>query len=334
MKVFVSIPKATWVFNAFLPPKVLSYSAAHFEMAFSPCNRHLTPEEFSLAVKDADAVVTCWGHPRITYEMLSGSKVKVIAHTGGSVADLVDQSLYDNGIRVISGNLLYAESVAEGTIAYILSGLRHIPDYVNLVKSGGWETSFLSTEGLLDQTVGIVGFGTISRILIEMLQPFRVKIKIYSSHEIPKSFLEAHHAQQVPLNEIFSSCKVVSIHTALTEKSRGFIGKKQFDLLQQGALFINTARGALIQEDEMIEALEGHRFYAVLDVYRSEPLPADSPLRKMDHVYCVPHKAGPTQDRWPRISKLLFDDLLKYFSGQQMELEINAHSTARMTKNS
>lgn len=304
-----------------------------FEVVYSTHDRQLTEEEFLAETKDFDAVITGWSHPCITAKMLSGSKVKVIAHVGGSVGDLIDPSVFEEtNVRVLSGNLLYAESVAEGALAYMLTGLRQIPYYVQDVKNGGWRSGGFFSEGLLDQTVGIVGLGAISRILIRMLQMFRVKVKIYSSYPIDEDFLKENNATQASLEEIFSTCKIVSIHSAMSPKTEGMIGKEHFALLQDGALLVNTARGAVIREEEMIDALKENRFSAVLDVFCQEPIAEDSPLRELENVYCIPHMGGPTLDRRGHITMRLGDNIEKFARGEEMELEIKADAAKRMTK--
>ena len=117
----------------------------------------------------------------------------------------------------------------------------------------------------------------------------------------------------------------------MNEKTKEMIRKQHFDLLQNDAVFINTARGGIIEENEMIEALKEKRFRAVLDVYQEEPLAYNSELRKLENVYCMPHQAGPTVDRRPRIAKCLIDNIVKFEKGEKMELEITKESASRMT---
>ena len=303
----------------------------HFEVAYSPFDRHLLPEEIKEYAADADVLMTGWAHCMLSAEILKGTSIKITAHTGGSVADYVEPSVYETGIRVISGNLLYAESVAEGVIGYMMMALRYLPENVESVRQGAWRIP-QTNEGLLDQTIGIVGMGTISRFLISMLKPFRPNLKIYSGHSIDAAYLQENNAQQVSLEEIFSTCKIVSLHSALNDRSRGMIGKEHFDLLQDGALFLNTARGAIIREEEMIAALEENRFKAVLDVFCKEPLAADSRLRSLPNVYCTPHVAGPTVDRRPSVVIALGEDLCRYEAGQTMIHEIAPEIAKRMTR--
>ena len=331
MKLFVSIPDNTEVMRTFVSDDVKKYLEERFEVVYSPLDRQIKPEEIAEYAKDADAIMTGWGHPLITGDVLQNTSIKLIVHTGGSVGSLVDQTVYEKGVKVISGNNMYADSVAEGVLAYMFTVLRKIPDYVSNIRNGGWKLGADYSEGLLDQMVGIVGMGAISKRVIKLLRPFGVSVKLYSSYPIDAAFLEENHAVQTSLEEIFSSCKIVSLHSSMNEKTRGMIGKEHFDLLQDGAVFINTARGKIVREEEMIEALKENRFRAILDVYYQEPLAQDCELRNLSNVYCMPHMAGPTTDRRPVITKRLADNMVKFEKGQDMDLEISREYAKRMT---
>lgn len=333
MKVFVSVPQNHRVRKSFFKKEVEEYLEERFEVTYSPLDRQLEPEEIAEYAKDAEVIMTGWGHPMITGKALENTKIKLIVHIGGSVADYVNDEVYEKSVRVISGNELFAESVAEGTIAYMMLALRKMPDYVEDMRQGNWKSDVCPpTEGILDQTIGIIGVGAISRILIQMLKPFRVRLKLYSGYPIDEEFLKEHNAVQTSLEDIFATCKIVSLHSSLTERTKGMIGKEHFDLLQDGAVFVNTARGAIIREDEMIEALKENRFRAVLDVYCQEPLDVNSPLRTMKNVYCMPHKGGPTSDRAAMITMRLADEVVHFAEGKAIKYEISNEYAKRMTK--
>lgn len=331
MKLFVSIPGNTEVMRSFVPEDVKKYLEERFEVVYSPLDCQIKAEEIAQYAGDADAIMTGWGHPMITGEVLENTSIKLVVHTGGSVGSLVDQGVYDRGVRVLSGNNMYADSVAEGVLAYMFTALRKIPDYISCTKNGGWRLGNDYSEGLLDQTVGIVGMGAISKRVIKLLRPFNVSLKLYSGYPINQAYLAENNAVQASLEEIFSTCKIVSLHSAMNERTRGMIGKEHFDLLQDGAVFINTARGRIVREEEMIEALKENRFRAMLDVYYQEPLAQDCELRSLPNVYCMPHMAGPTTDRRPVITKRLADNLVKFEQGQEMDLEISREYAMRMT---
>ena len=262
-----------------------------------------------------------------------GSNTPRAAQESWTVANLVDDGTYDRGITVLSCNRLYAESVAEGTLAYILTAQRRIPDYIADVRNGSWRTEASVWEGLIGKTVGIVGMGTISRLLIPLLVPFRVKLRYFSHYPVDKAFEEKYGLERVSLEELFSSCDIVTLHSALNTDNRSLIGKELLSLLKDNALFVNTARGDVVDEDALISALREKRFRALLDVYRKEPLAEDNPLRALPNVYPLPHMAGPTLDRRAPIARALIDDMVRFFEGDpHPELEITKAAAKRMTK--
>lgn len=331
MKIFVSMPIDSLVRKTFFTPPACTYLEKYFEVAYSPLHRQLQPEEIVAYAKDADVIMTGWSHPKIETKYLEGTTVKIIAHTGGSVADYVAEDVFDAGITVLSGNELYAESVAEGTLGYMLMALRAMPEHISAVRSGGWDPP-CPTEGLFDQTVGLIGFGAVSRKLAAMLRPFRAAIKIYSARAIDPEWLTQTGAEQTSLEDIFSSCKLVSLHTSLRPQTRNMIRKKHFDLLAEDAIFLNTARGPIINQAELVHALLENRFRAVLDVFDQEPLESNNLLRKLPNVYSFPHKAGPTIDRRPMVLKALGEDILRLSRGEPLQYEISPQQATYMTR--
>ena len=324
----------TEVLDSFLGGEPMQELKKNFTVRKNTLGRAYTEEELRIEAHNSDVLISGWGIASLGNGICSNSRVKLIAHTGGSVGDLVDDTVYSSNIKVISGNELFAESVAEGTLAYIMSALRRIPDEVNSLKEGGWGVHGLRNKGIIGKTIGIIGYGMISRHLVRMLAPFRTNILIYSSHPIPTAFLEEKNARQASLNEIFLSSDIVSLHSSLNAKTIGMIGKEHFDLLKNGSVFVNTARGAIIREEELIDALRENRFFAVLDVFAKEPLQADSPLRSMDNVYLLPHKAGPTYDFRKNIGAAIVEDIIAFSEGRSLRYEISSDYASRMTRHS
>lgn len=331
-KLFVAIPDSA-VKATFLPAHVLEKLESKFEVTYNRTGRNLTKEEMKLALKGQEAVITGWGNCMLDKEVLEDNvSLKLIVHTGGTVGNLVDSCAYDKNIVVYSGNIMYAESVAEGVLAYMLLSQRRIFDYISAVKNGGWRTEADCWEGLLDKTVGIVGLGTISSILLSYLKMFRVHVKLFTHYPPDEAFLKKNNITLTTLEDVFANCDIVSVHSALNTENRGLIRKEHFELLKDNALFINTSRGAVIDEAALTECLKSGRFRAVLDVYEQEPLALDSALRKLDNVYCIPHMAGPTQDRRERITSALIDEAEQFFKGSRgSRFEITREYARRMT---
>ena len=326
MKIFVNIPEG-FRNNSFITPAIKDYLKKVGEVTYNNSSSPLGGDELGYALKDADVVITGWGQPIISKENIGN--VKLIVHTGGTVGGIVDIGVFDLGVTVISGNNYYAESVAEGTLSYMLYALRNMGHYGSIIKNGEW-TWEARTEGLIGQSVGIVSYGAISSRLIPKLRLFTDKIKVYSTHE-DEALAKREGFSYATLDEIFSTCKIVSVHTAKNPETYHMINKKHFDMLRDGALFINTSRGAVIDEQALIEALKENRFKALLDVYETEPLKEDNELRSLSNVMLFPHMAGPTYDMRERITGYLIDDIVRFEKGEKLRNEITKEVAIQMT---
>lgn len=326
MRIFVNIPEG-FRNNSFITPAIKEYLAEVGEVTYNQGSSPLGGDELGYALKDADVVITGWGQPIITKDNIGN--VKLIVHTGGTVGGIVDIGVFDLGVTVLSGNNYYAESVAEGTLSYMLYALRNMGHYGSIMKKGEW-TWEAKTEGLIGQSVGIVSYGAISSRLIPKLRLFTDKIKVYSTHK-DEALAKREGFSYASLEEIFAGCKIVSVHTAKNPETYHMINKKHFDLISDGALFINTSRGAVIDEEALIEALKQNRFKALLDVYETEPPKEDNELKSLDNVMLFPHMAGPTYDMRERITGYLIDDIVRFKKGEKPENEVTKEIAIQMT---
>lgn len=330
MNIYVATPKGKER-DTFLPKENIDFLESLGNVAWNESSSHLTPEKLREALPDVDVVVCGWGCPRFTEEVLEkANRLKLIAYTCGSVSNLVSDALYQRGIRVVCGNEAFARSVAEGTLAYMLTALRNIPYISNYTQEKGWAPRIHLGDSLLDQTVGIVGYGAISRYLLDMLRPFNVKVKLYSGHMTDEQAQELG-VQKASLEEIFSSCKVVSLHCARNPQNYHLINARLLSMLQDGAVLVNTARGDVIDEQALICEARTGRFRVVLDVYEQEPLPMESGLRGLENVILMPHQGGPTVDKRPAAARLVLDDIDRFQRGIPMQNEISASRAAMMT---
>lgn len=336
MKILVTIPQGA-TFDSFVYPETVERMRKMGNVTLYETTAQITHEELCEKIKGVDIVITGWGSPKIDEEVLEhADSLKYIAHTGGSVARYVCEEAYKRGIIVMSGNEMYAESVAEGVIAYMLASLRLIPRVSHaLSMEGKWQGPNLAenfTKGLLDRTVGIVSYGTISKYLLPLLKPFHTKIKIYSRKSLPQELLNEYNAEQVSLEDLFATCDIISLQTAKNPHTIGMINKKHLSLIKDGALFMNTARGAVVNEEDLLDEIKKDRIFVMLDVYHREPVTADSPLVGHDKVMLMPHMAGPTVDRRDAITNALLTDIENHMANKPTRLEIPWEIARDMTQ--
>lgn len=334
MNILVTMPVGA-IRESFVPKQVRDRLESVANVEYNSMTRNFTPEELRERLAGKDVAITGWGTTLFDETVLEGNDtLRLIAHTGGSVTPVMSDYAYDKGIRVISGNDMYAESVAESVIAYSLAALRKIPDYLDRTKNGDWYHAGEVWEGLLDQTVGIIGFGMTSRHLFRMGKAFRLKFKVLEKPYLTKEVQEEYGFETASLEEIFSTCKIVSLHCGMTKSYYHLVNSRLLGMMPEGALLINTARGPVIDENDLIAELKRGRIRAILDVYEQEPLPADSELRTLPNAYCVPHMGGPTFDRRWMITMALTDDILRMERGEAMRLEINREYASHMSDRS
>ncbi len=331
MKILVTAPEGI-IRESFLPKQVRDRLETIADVEYNCTDHNWTPNELREKLAGVDVALTGWGTALFDgYVLEKADKLKLIAHTGGSVTPVMSDEAYDRGIRVISGNDMYAESVAESVIAYALTALRKIPDYLERTGNGGWYENGEVWEGLLDQTVGIIGFGMTSRHLMRMGRAFRLKFKVLEKPYLTEDVQKEYGFEVASLEEIFSTCKVVSLHCGMTKSYYHLVNEKLLGMMPDGALLINTARGAVIDENALTAELKKGRIRAILDVYEEEPLKADSELRKLPNAYCIPHMGGPTYDRRWLISMALIDDILRFEKKEEMKLEITRSYASHMS---
>ncbi len=334
MKILVTMPVGNECDSFFSPAEISKWEELG-EVVWNPKSEQFTPEELRIHLSETDVVVTGWNCPRLTEEVIADARrLKLVAHTGGTVAAVASPALYEHGVRVISGNKLFARSVAEGVVAYILAALRKIPLYSGELANGNWMSlSYPDTmnKGLLGKTVGVVSFGTISEYLVQLLQPFGVKLLVYS-RKLPEEKLKKYHMTLVTLDELFEQSDVITIQTALNQHTYHMIGDSLLRKIKPGALFINTARGAVVDEAALLACLREKRFAAALDVYSQEPFGADSPWLETENVMLMPHMAGPTMDFRQVITARLASDVSGFFAGRELEYEIPADKAFAMSE--
>ena len=287
-------------------------------------------EELAEKLRGVDICISGWGNTPFHEKTLKyADKLKLIAPIGGSVRPMVGDAAFERGIRVCSGNRVFAESVAEGVLAYMLCSLRRIGEYEARMAAGEWP-SLIGTRGLLGRSVGLVGYGMIAEYLVKFLKPFGCRIMVSSRHisaeELAEAGIEAAAAE-----EIFRTCDIVSLHSSLTARTKHSIGADLLNSMKDGALLVNTARGALIDEEALVLVLQERPVWAALDVFETEPLPMDSPLRECERVLLMPHAAGPTADRRYVVTSHVLDDIGRFLNGEPLDCEIDFARAGTMT---
>ena len=336
MKAIVTIPK-NQMFDTFFSAENIELAESLGEIVWNVYDRHLTVDEIKERIADCDVYITCWGSPRLDKEILDcAPKLKLLTHVAGTVVPFVSDEMWERGIRVICGNDYFAESVAEGTIAYMLSSLRMIPHYsTQLMKEGIWAGGNDWSDSLIYKKVGLISYGAIAKHLVKKLQPFNVELLVYDIVDIPMEDQQKYGFRQASMEEIFSTCDIVSVHTPYNEHTHHLIDDKCFSMMKKDSLFVNTSRGGVVDQAALTNHLVNGDFNAMLDVLEKEPIDKDDVLLTLPNVLLMPHRGGPTINLRKVITKNLLLES-KAFVDDGIELlvkdEITRERAVQMSK--
>jgi phosphoglycerate dehydrogenase-like enzyme len=282
---------------------------------------------------ETEVVVIPWTpDPLVTDAVLDRlpSLKAVISTYGGVKRNVAVDHALRRGVRLTCTGAVRARSVAEFTMALMMDGLLFVSRTHHDMRSGERFPRYGYTRELTGRTVGIVGFGAVTRELITMLEPFNTTVLVYSKHAAEEETMK-WGAQKVSLTDLAGRSEVVVLLTGLTDETHHIIDGTFLSLMQEGALLVNTARGKLIDEAALIAELRSGRISAALDVYEEEPLALDSPLRSMDNAVVTAHSANSTREmdvgRW----RFALSELRGYVSQGRFAGELDADHIARMS---
>jgi D-3-phosphoglycerate dehydrogenase len=213
----------------------------------------------------------------------------------------------------------FTEPVSDSVLGYILGFARQQPWMDRAMKDGVWKK--IAGKSLGECTLGVIGIGNIGKAVIQRVRPFGMKVLGTDIREIDPNFLEMYDVEMVLLDELLSMADFITINCDLNPTSFHLIDKKAFSVINPDAVLINTARGPIVQEQALINALkEGRIAGAALDVYEWEPLPVDSPLRDFSRVMLAPHNANSSPQAWERVHWNTIRNLL---DGLEIDYHLN-----------
>ncbi len=269
---------------------------------------------------DVDLLVTGWGCPPITEDVLRRlPSLKAVVHTAGSVKGFVTGACWKRGIAVSSAAQVNAVPVAEYTVAMILlSGKRVLErarEYRDTKQMSGY--GIPDTVGNFGATVGILSASMIGRRVVELLRPYDFHVLVHDPF-----VTEVDGAESVGLAELFERSDVVSVHTPLLPETRGLVSRDLLGLMRDDAVLINTARGAVVDQDALVGELT--RIRAVLDVTDPEVLPADHPLWHSENVLITPHLAGSQGNEWGRLGRHAVGEVRRWVAGEPFQTPVSA----------
>lgn len=283
-------------------------------------------ERAARLLPDAEILLTGWGCPRIDAGVLAHApRLRAIVHAAGTVKGHLDEAVWERGIRVSSAAAANAVPVAEYTLAAILFASKRVFRLQRLYRELRafrlWPREVPGPLGSVGRTVGIVGASRIGRLVLERLRPFDFARLLHDPTLAPDA-ARALGAEPVELDELLQRSDIVSLHAPLLPETRGMIDRRRLALMRDGAVLINTARGALVDTAALTDELVSGRLDAVLDVTEPEVLPADSPLYDLPNVFLTPHVAGAMGAETTRLAALAIEEIERLARGEPLAHEV------------
>ncbi|XP_017548879.1 glyoxylate reductase/hydroxypyruvate reductase [Pygocentrus nattereri] len=269
----------------------------------------------------------CLLSDRIDAEVLdaAGPNLKVISTMSVGFDHLAIDEIKKREIRVGYTPDVLTDATAELTVALLLATARRLPEGIQEVKSGGWSSwkpLWLCGYGLSGSTVGVIGLGRIGLAVARRLKPFGVKRLLYSGRQ-PKPQAQEVDGEYVPLDSLLCESDFVVVSCALSPETQGLCDKAFFTKMKTTAVFINTSRGAVVNQEDLYEALTAGQIAAAgLDVTTPEPLPTDHPLLALKNCVVLPHIGSATYSTRGIMAKLTANNLLAGLTGEAMPSEL------------
>ena len=273
-------------------------------------------------IPEYDAIIVR-GKTKVPKEVIEkGEKLKVIGRAGIGVDNIDVAYATEKKIPVVNAPRSSTISVAELAIGHMISLARHLPQADKTMKAGLWEKKKLMGTELQGKTLGLVGCGRIGSEVASRAEAFGMKVIAYDPY-LPKDVQDKICADFTTVEEVLSNSDYISIHALLTDETRGMIGKEQLDMMKKSAYIINCARGPIIDEAALVEALEqGKIGGAALDVFEKEP-PEGSPLLTAPNVVFTPHLGASTVEAQIKAGITTAEQVDMALSGQRPNFVVN-----------
>lgn len=287
--------------------------------------RHgLTPSQLAETIGEYDGVLIR-SAVKITREVLAHpGRLEVVARAGVGVDNVDLGAATEAGVLVLNTPDANTLSTAEHTIAMMLALHRRIPDAHGHVMAGQWKRSAFSGDQVAGRTLGIVGLGRIGRAVAQRALALEMKVIAHDPFVAGQTALDGSVAMFADLNQLLGACDCLTLHASLSEGTRNLLGAEQIARMKRGAKIVNCARGALIDETALADALnKGHLSGAALDVFDHEP-PTGSPILTAKNVVLTPHLAASTGEAQQRVSVDAVDAIVAYLLHGEIRSAVNA----------
>lgn len=289
-------------------------------------------EEYYLEfVKGSTVIVTSWDSPRINGKILDlCPDLKAVIHGAGSIKPIISEEFQARKIRITNSAVAIGEGVAETALGFAISACKGFYTLNEDTKNGLWQENIKQkVKDFYDIKVGVISGGAVGKHMVKLLKNFHVDVLLYDPI-LSAEQIAALGAEKVSLETLLSECDVVSVHAPSIPATDNMLNASNLCLLQDGAVLINTSRGSVINEKDLIAELKKGRFFACIDVTQTEPPAKDNELRTLPNVVLTPHIAGTATNGLKRVALHVCEEIERLLNGEKMRTEVNLDDLARM----
>ena len=267
---------------------------------------------------------------KVTADILAAApKLRVIGRAGTGVDNIDLGAATRRGVVVMNAPGGNSVSVAEHTVALLLALARQVADASQSTRAGKWEKKkYASGREVFGKTLGVVGTGNIGALVVQRAKAFGMKVIAYDPF-LSEDAAAKLGVELVQLPEIFRRSDAITLHVPLTEQTKNMVSAPQLAQMKPGGLLINCARGGLVDEKALAEALKSKRLGgAALDVFETEPPPADHPLFTCENFIATPHLGGSTEDAQQNVAVIVCEAMVEYLSTGTIRNAVNVPSVS------
>jgi D-3-phosphoglycerate dehydrogenase len=283
----------------------------------------MSPDELLEVIRDVDGLVVR-SATKVTADVLEAAeKLRIVGRAGIGVDNIDVAAATRRGVVVVNtpeGNNI---TTAEHAIALMVSLARHIPQATASMKAGKWEKKKFQGMELYGRVLGVLGAGNIGRFVVSRAKGLGMKVIVHDPYLTPEAASRLE-VERVSLEEMMSRADIVTVHVPKTKETTGILGKKQFAMAKPGLLVINAARGGIVCEEALLEALEsGQVGGAGLDVFVEEPPPEGHPLVAHPNVICTPHLGASTEQAQINVAIAVAEQIRDYLLNDEVRNSLN-----------
>ncbi|WP_051939384.1 hydroxyacid dehydrogenase [Phaeacidiphilus oryzae] len=319
------------VFGQLFPPTELARLRELVELTSEEALSGFGTPEARKALGEAELLITGWGCPPVDAEALAAApRLRAVVHVAGTVRNHITEACWERGLRVSTAAAANGVPVAEYTLAMILLSQKRVLESARALRTEHRRPAWTADPrlGNFRRTVGILSASGIGRRVIGLLRPHDLEVLLHDPFVSPEE-AERLGARAVGIEELFAVSDTVSVHTPLLPQTVGLVSRELLALMPDGATLINTARGAVVDQEALTAELLSGRLRAVLDVTVPDPLPPGSPLYGCPNVLLTPHVAGSLGGELLRMTELALGEIERLARGEEFAHRIRREDLGR-----